>query len=246
MQNKLSDLFSLTQFLDFHPLDTHANARKYILEPLSRNDPQGLENLRLALHVISLRRARLACSTRQRFERVENVNLNKREKELYVRTREQARKLAALSTGKAQGDVVLRAISTLRQICSHGDSTIPKSESCDKCGNPIPNYENSQRPFHGTCGHSVCYRCILKQNSAEGRGLNDTPDACWICEEPVLPMPEVVQLGNDDYSSVMPMDWESSLMTPPTKNSSKIDKVVSNLRDLENTSSTGGLDPIKR
>jgi len=59
-------------------------------------------------------------------------------------------------------------------------------------------------------------------------------------------MPEVVQLGNDDYSSVMPMDWESSLMTPPTKYSSKIDKVVSNLRDLENTSSTGGLDPIKR
>jgi len=147
VQNKLSDLFSLTQFLEFHPLDTHANARKYILEPLSRNDPQGLENLRLALHAISLRRARQACSTRQRFERVENVILNETEKELYVRTREQARKLAALSTGKAQGDVVLRAISTLRQICSHGDSTIPKSESCDKCGNPIPNYDNSQRPF---------------------------------------------------------------------------------------------------
>ena len=246
VQNKLSDLFSLTEFLDFYPLDTHTNARKHILEPLSRNDPQGLENLRLALQAISLRRTKQACTSRPRLDKLETITLNKREKELYMRTREQARKLAALSTGKAQGNIVLRAISTLRQICSHGGAALPESVTCDKCERPICDYEGSQRPFHGTCGHSVCYGCILQQNTAEGSAPNDMSDICWICEEPVIPIIEIVQVGEEGNSSDRLMDWEPALLTPLTKYSSKIEKVVGNLRDLRNTLPVCGLDPVKR
>jgi len=163
-----------------------------------------------------------------------------------MRTREQARKLAALSTGKAQGNIVLRAISTLRQICSHGGAALPESVTCDKCERPICDYEGSQRPFHGTCGHSVCYGCILQQNTAEGSAPNDMSDICWICEEPVMPVIEIVQVGEDDNFSDRLMDWESALLTPLTKYSSKIEKVVSNLRDLRNALPVGGLDPVKR
>ncbi|KAH9208112.1 SNF2 family N-terminal domain-containing protein, partial [Leptodontidium sp. 2 PMI_412] len=119
VQNKLSDLFSLTQFLGFIPLENHANARKYILEPLSRRDPEGLENLRLALQTISLRRTKDLCSARRKIEAIEQVIVNVRERRCYNTTRAEAKKALGSATGKSQGEILLRAISTLRQICSH-------------------------------------------------------------------------------------------------------------------------------
>ena len=246
VQNKLGDLFSLTEFLKFHPLDTYANARKYILDPLSRDDPQGLENLCLALHTISLRRARQTCSSRRRSERVENVVLSKREKELYDDTRKEAREQAVQSIGRAQGDIILRAISTLRQICSRGNSTLSSGENCDFCGKPISHVENSRQSFYSTCGHSICHECVIEHERAEGSHQNGMSDCCLFCQEPVLCISEVVEGANDDSSGHIPMDWESSMTTSATNYSSKITKLVSNLRDLEMTSSADGIEPIKR
>ncbi|PMD59403.1 uncharacterized protein K444DRAFT_411279 [Hyaloscypha bicolor E] len=214
VQNKLGDLFSLTQFLGFEPLENHANARKYILEPLSRKDSQGLENLRLALQVISLRRTKQSCSNRRRIETVEKVILNERERCCYIATRDDAKRSLSSAPGKSQGRILLRAISTLRQICSYGGSIIdatpdiqPTREHsiCDKCGDSINTQNDCQQSFHGACGHNVCYECTLDQSGAEDTALNGTPSTCWICQEPVISVFEDVrQSGGNQLNIIRP------------------------------------------
>ncbi len=61
-----------------------------------------------------------------------------------------------------------------------------------------------------------------------------------------MPATEIVRVGDDGNFSDRLMDWEPASLTPLTKYSSKIEKVVSNLRDLRNTLPVGGLDPVKR
>ncbi|KAH8587441.1 SNF2 family N-terminal domain-containing protein [Bisporella sp. PMI_857] len=254
VQNKLSDLFSLTQFLGFEPLESHANARKYILEPLSRNDSQGLENLRLALQVISLRRTKQLCRTQRRIEAVEQVILNERERRCYIATRDDARKSLSSVTGKSQGHILLRAISTLRQLCSNGGLIIdgppeiqPAREHsiCDKCGDPIDTQIDSQQSFHGACGHSVCFECTLDQNGAEDTVLDSTSSTCWVCQEPVTPVLENIRQRNSNQLNSVPMDWQSTKVLTSTCYSSKIKKVVTNLQKLKLASAANKMEPIK-
>lgn len=245
MQNKLGDLFSLTQFLNFYPFENSLNAWKYVLEPLSRNDGQGLENLRLALQSISLRRIKHTNIARRKEEKFEYVTLNERERQLYVSTRSEARKLLVLTTGKSQGHILLRAISACRQICSHGDSvadgphtgTQPETDACDKCGDLISGSGSS---FHGTCGHRICSECITEQVGAESLGPDLSPKSCWVCQVPTLPA-----YGLESRMETSRIEWEVTA-PPVTKISSKIDKVLWNLHTLEISSSFFGEEPIKR
>jgi len=254
VQNKLSDLFSLTQFLGFEPLENHANARKYILELLSRKDSQGLENLRLALQVISLRRTKQSCTIRRRIEAVEQVILNERERHCYTATRDDAKKSLSSATGKSQGHILLRALSTLRQLCSHGGSiidTTPDSQPtrelniCDKCGDSIDTQNDSQQSFHGACGHNMCYECTREQNGAEDTTLNCTPSACWICQEPVISVLEDIQQSRGNQLNSTLMDWQPTTALTSTSHSSKIEKVVANLQKLEQASPANRMEPIK-
>lgn len=246
----------MTQFLGFEPLENPASARKYILEPLSRKEPQeGLENLRLALQVISLRRTKLSCSTRQRIEEVEQVFLNERERCRYNTIRADAKKSSLSVTGRSQGDILLRAISTLRQVCSHGgpvNDTLPEIRPardhniCYKCGELIVMENHSVQSFHGTCGHSLCYECTLDQNCAEGSLLDSTRSTCWLCQAPAFSVPEDVRQWSGNQQSDILMDWQPTTALTLTSRSSKIDKAVQNLQKLEQMSPVDTTDPIKR
>jgi hypothetical protein len=177
-------------------------------------------------------------------ERIEYVTLNDRERQLYLSTRSKARELLVLTTGKSQGHIMLKAISACRQICSHGDSVADAShaqleiDACDKCGDPISDCGSS---FNGTCGHHICSECIIEQFGAESLGSDQTPRSCWVCQEPILPASDFG--SRTETSSIM--EWEST--TPSvTITSSKIDKVLWNLENLESSSSSFEKDPIKR
>jgi len=159
------------------------------------------------------------------------------------------------SSGKSQGNILLRTISTLRQICSHGGSlvdttpyiqTAREHNICDKCGDPIDAQNETQKSFHDACGHSVCYECTLDQNSAENTTSNSTPATCWVCQEPVTSVLEgVLQQSGNQLNSTL-MDWQPTKSQNSTVYSSKIEKVVINLRKLEQASPTNRVEPIKR
>lgn len=126
VQNWLDDLFSLLQFLRFHPFQTLPNARKYILEPLGRQDKKGLRNLQLTMEAISLRKGRRQICNQHRNEEILYVNLNVDERQRYSSILEEARYLAR-TTGRKRGKNILQSILALRQLCSHGYLRVPSS-----------------------------------------------------------------------------------------------------------------------
>ncbi|KAH7324014.1 SNF2 family N-terminal domain-containing protein [Rhexocercosporidium sp. MPI-PUGE-AT-0058] len=254
VQNKLSDLFSLTQFLGFIPLENHANARKYILEPLSRKDPEGLENLRLALQTISLRRTKDSFGTRRKIEAIEQVILNARERLCYSTTRANAKKAMGSATGNSQGEILLRAISTLRQICSHGGAIIDDTPDiqhasehnvCDKCGQPVDTQNDPQQTFHGACGHNVCYECAIDENGSENTSLNCRPKCCSVCQEPVMSNLDDSQRWSGGRLNSTLVDRNTEMAVTSAISSSKIEKVVAHLQNLEQASPSYRIDPIK-
>jgi hypothetical protein len=186
---------------------------------------------------------------------VEKVILNERERCSYIATRDDTKRSLSSAPGKSQGRILLRAISTLRQICSHGGSIInatpdiqPTREHniCDKCGDPINTQNDSQQSFHGTCGHNVCYECTLDQSGAEDTALNGTPSACWICQEHVISVFEDARPSSGNQLNSTLMDWQPATALSSTSHSSKIEKVVINLQQLEQASPVNRIEPIKR
>jgi SNF2 family DNA or RNA helicase len=145
VQNKLDDLFSLTQFLRFHPLENHSNARKYILEPLGRQDKSAVTNLRLAMQTIALRRMKNASTSKRRDKIVIEIELSPRERQHYVSVRDRMRQLT-LDSKTPQSHALLLCILYLRQLCSHGKPSL----------SPAPSRHMSENPHAGT---PFCNKC---------------------------------------------------------------------------------------
>lgn len=196
VQNQLDDLFSPTQFLRFHPLESHANARKYILEPLGRGDKTALTNLRMAMQEISLRRTKSVGKSKQReLVRIE-VTLTPRERQYYQFVRDQVRHTAS-NNKNLQSHALLLCVMYLRQLCSHGEPNITslsellggdgpsaKCYICSYCGNNVVvSPRCGYRQEYRTCGHQVCVECRLEEDYKRSQ-FSGLPECC-ICEEPI-------------------------------------------------------------
>ncbi|KAE8440874.1 hypothetical protein EG329_006361 [Mollisiaceae sp. DMI_Dod_QoI] len=260
VQNRLDDLFSLLQFLRFHPLENQSNARKYIFEPLGRQDEKGLRNLRLTMSVISLRRGKRQTCNRHRNEYMIHVNLSMDERQRYRSTLAEAQRLAR--TSRNCGHIMLQSISALRQLCSHGsleqaicsdlypadDNNGSKpppratSENCDKCHEEFSPLDKIAGAFKGSCGHEVCSECVDKQRNSQCLDSIATHSQCYACQEPIV--------GSDLIDAVLSdndLDMDRNDALPPVKMlSSKIEQVVSNLIVLQERSyDESGNEPTK-
>lgn len=127
MQNRLEDLFALTKFLRFQPFDSVSTFRKHILGPLGKLDERGLENLRLMMKALAIRRTKGASGVSGRSEKLMPVDLSPTERLQYERIRDRAKQLLfeSSSSGCSQpSHVILQTILRLRQLCSHGHSNV--------------------------------------------------------------------------------------------------------------------------
>lgn len=175
MQNKLEDLFSLTEFLRFYPVDNYSNARQYILNPLGRKDQHVLTYLRSIMTTVALRRAKAACQIRRRSEIQQLVVLSSDEREQYDRILFHAKKMRSKSTRDAPAQVLFRSIIKLRQICSHGKlnhspetrsdrQTWGQSSNCRNCGDSLPRSPMPIEADQDIQGSQLCYDCALSWN----------------------------------------------------------------------------------
>lgn len=261
VQNGLDDLFSLLQFLRFHPFQTLPNARKYILEPLGRQDEKGLRNLRSTMGAISLRRGRRQTCSRDRNEEVVHVNLSVDERQRYASILEEAQHLAR-TTGKKRGKNILQSILALRQLCSHGSSRVLSSNlhfknnnrygtpllqspsgNCDYCDQSLSQPDKFEWAFNGSCGHKVCYECLEEQRNGQYLDSVATISRCCVCQEPTAAC-ELTDMSSPDSDFDMGQDDPLPLVNVL---SSKIETVLSNLINLQERSrEENGLEPIKR
>jgi SNF2 family DNA or RNA helicase len=262
VQNKLDDLFSLTQFLRFHPLENHSNARKYILEPLGRQDKSAVTNLRLAMQTIALRRMKNASTSKRRDKIVIEIELSPRERQHYVSVRDRMRQLT-LDSKTPQSHALLLCILYLRQLCSHGKPSLSPAPSrhmsenphagtpfCNKCGDLISVNPKSADQESRTCGHKVCAECRLEEKSIIDGDSNSFALLlqCCVCQEPITSgTPKGKELNDQTLKSLL--GDNSSEMLDASSNprfSSKIQGVVDKLMELNSEINTETGEPVKR
>ncbi|KAF8857758.1 hypothetical protein BDZ45DRAFT_674506 [Acephala macrosclerotiorum] len=259
VQNKLDDLFSLTQYLRFHPLENHTNARKFILEPLGRKDKTAITKLRLEMQTIALRRTQTASSSKNRDKIIVDVDLTPQEHERYVFVRDKIRQLAYNSKA-SQSHALLLCILYLRQLCSHGQPGYTQSPnihgngmplsgylSCDKCGEMMSSTSQPTNQDTRTCVHRVCAECKLEEMSSEGRAKFAFVPQCCVCGEPIIFNAIKNKHLNELSPTVLFDDYFSETSRPlqqprlSTKIQSVLDKLI--WLDAESDLETG--DPVK-
>ncbi|MCJ1230293.1 hypothetical protein MMC12_006965 [Toensbergia leucococca] len=136
VQNKLDDLFSLTEFLRAYPIEDRSNARRYISELLGKEDERGLLNLRLIMKAIALRRSRKICGNQRRSEYVTWVTLSQAERQQYISTRTQARKNLLKIGTQTPAHKLLSSIILLRQNTSPDIIDELSPRKCGICNEP--------------------------------------------------------------------------------------------------------------
>ena len=256
VQNKLDDLFSLTEFLRAYPIEDRSNARRYISELLGKEDERGLLNLRLIMKAIALRRSRKICGNQRRSEYVTWVTLSQAERQQYISTRTQARKNLLKIGTQTPAHKLLSSIILLRQVCSHGiskrvftsglvDQQEPQTRTCncEKCGDIFPSPLISNRTFKATCRHQLCSECTFEQNTSPDIIDELSPRKCGICNEPGAVLSHM-SMGSTDNDNDVDMNRDER-MAANIELPSKIEKVLHNLIKLERKFNPD-FSPIKR
>ena len=257
VQNKLDDLFTLTEFLGFYPVDNRANARRWILDPLGRKEEHALEHLRLLMRTVAIRRPRLSEGGCKRSEREVPVYLSQAERKLYDSTRTQALSMVTRTGNKSSAHTLLSFILQMRQLCSHGllsgagvhRSIFPQEAStctvvCDKCADNFSLANSTGLTSTQINGLWYCPECAFEEDisaalptqfsSAQNVGYNSTTSVSHLEH----------QLDGKLYDGVIEMEIDGSSISE-TQTSSKLDSVVRNLIQLDRARHHDS-KPIKR
>ena len=247
MQNRLEDLFALTKFLRFQPFDTISTFRKHILGPLGKLDERGLENLRLMMKALAIRRTKGATGVSGRSEKLMPVELSSTERSRYEELRDRAKKLLLESsrTGCSQSShVILQTILRLRQLCSHGHSNVIPGldvtelpytgvNNCNQCGFAISTVSTLEANFNGQCGHRFCSDCYIQYTVLYDALSSSSAQACPICDRPSTVTEDTMDWASgihngDDLAMVDAPDAQGSW-----KPSSKVSRVMSQLLEID-------------
>ena len=126
IQNRLTDLGTLLDFLRVHPFDDPGFFDKEFLRPWKRHsDPSVLDRLRALVRLITLRRSKEVLHLMPRKDHLRRLQFSPSERELYdnikTRTRDAFPELLnPQAATKAKYFDTLAWIDKLRKICNHG------------------------------------------------------------------------------------------------------------------------------
>ena len=124
IQNRLSDLSSLIQFLRVNPFDDLSVFDAQILRPWkNRSDVSAVNKLKILVKCITIRRSKGVLQLPPRDDQVRRINFSDKERDTYEALRLRIKAVALPETASKKAESyphVLRWIDDLRAICSHG------------------------------------------------------------------------------------------------------------------------------
>ena len=124
VQNRLTDLASLFEFLQFHPFDDPETFKHHVMRDWkTRSDPQALARLKLLINSITIRRPKREVILPHRTDQVHPLVLDPDEREHYDNVRNNTlQEIDAVIAGSEPRSSLnaLQLITTLRLICNHG------------------------------------------------------------------------------------------------------------------------------
>ena len=238
VQNSLDDLFTLTEFLQFHPVENRQNARRWILDPLGTKEDYAIENFRCLVGTVALRRSRNSERKNIRSDSEVAVTLSHPERQQYDSILTKARNWIASTNKTTPTHNLLSCINQLRQICSHGlherasrlepaaaGRPLPSNTVCNKCLEAIPKELMLESSLAESGEPTYCEDCAAEERT------NISPIADYSSSQS--------RLCRDTSN---PNIWTAVGVTGI---SSKIESVVKNLILLEQRRYPG-FKPIKR
>ncbi|KEQ71514.1 hypothetical protein M436DRAFT_34116, partial [Aureobasidium namibiae CBS 147.97] len=134
VQNKLDDFGALVKFLKIYPFSDKGIFEKHFMAPFKAGDPQVLDNLRLLVSSITLRRSKDKIDLPDRVEEILRLDFSSEEQALYDAFAKDAnRKVRAMTRGndRLRGRSyahVLVNITRLRLICAHGRELLSEDD----------------------------------------------------------------------------------------------------------------------
>jgi len=244
IQNRLSDLASLIEFLRVDPFDSPVSFRNAFSDPISTGNQIGWQRLRALVCAISLRRTKSILRTETQLPARQEVRypvyLNAEERRLYDLVK---RRFALAINAGGQKTNAFQLILQLRQICDHGIDLLPKAlrnwinaasvfEShavrqpnfCESCGEVSTGRDDVPPLRLLSCLHLICNSCNQLPQTIE---VSPTPK-CPVCE------PTSFQNGNTRHSS------DPAFNDVPTRPSSKVKALLSNLESDQRAAETCG------
>ena len=255
IQNSLDDLFTLTEFLQYHPVETRQNARRWVLDPLGAKEDHAIENLRLIVGSVALRRTRSIEMKHVRSDIEVTVTLSNTERQQYDSIRTKARCMITCTEKKTFAHKLLLYIHQMRQVCSHGlyrgasaaRGLLPSSTVCRKCSEALNRDMVINENSSADGSTQYCLECAAEENNSLGVETDSVSSQNFSCQDGGTPqywtdvgMPNAHGDGDDNEDVIL-----DAIALPRLDKSSKIDSVVNNLLQLEQNSQHAST-PIKR
>ncbi|CZR56386.1 uncharacterized protein PAC_06274 [Phialocephala subalpina] len=185
IQNSLEDLAALVNFIGASPLDDIHAFKDHIITPLMRKQKEGLDNLRLLLDSICLRRTQELLNLAEVIYDPQVLEFSAKERKQYTETRE--RLVMQIKQNRLQPHQkgylgVFQLQLQLRRLCNHG--TFQKSSlgieevdleqaitelkkqkhaKCGACKTSITGAQSIAENRKGSltaCGHLLCFKCV--------------------------------------------------------------------------------------
>lgn len=258
IQNRLEDIFTLTEFLRFHPVENRSNTRRWILDPLGSKDVNGLNNLRLLMRTVALKRSTSSETHCGRSETEEPVELSRAEREKYSSICAQARKTITRTGKSSSSHTLLSYILQMRQVCSHGlRDQISRPDLiairqpqhrqyvCNGCADVLPSSQLSRSTSNATGRTQYCPECAFEEDASLGPATDSILLKNGVCEG----MDTLASQIDDQvskYAGNNDVDMElDDVLQSGAESSSKIDSIMCNIIQLDQKRHSDD-KPIKR
>jgi SWI/SNF-related matrix-associated actin-dependent regulator of chromatin subfamily A3 len=257
IQNSLEDLASLVTFIRAIPLDNLVNFRKHIVSPLLKGTRQGLENIRLLLDSICLRRTKkllnlpdtVDCEQLVEFSTPERLQYNETQEEMLNAIKQQdchARNVKGYFG-------VFQLQLQLRRLCNHGTFQKPTGQAagdilfdpeealallqkkadakCTYYSIEVTGVNAIEEQISGrftVCGHLLCSECLPRYEKSVRNEKGGLQ--CSLC---LRKLPADYLATNEDGSHVL--EGNSTSTEPYFRHiglSSKISSLTSDIQTL--------------
>lgn len=134
IQNRMDDLFSVTNFLQIYPYSERNWFSQHIAAPVKSGNPS-LTNLRVIVDSFTLRRVKDRINLPPREEKIVMLEFNEKEKQLHEFFRNESQVMMRVIAGEDKTKMggrmyhhVLKAMMILRQVSAHGKELLDTSD----------------------------------------------------------------------------------------------------------------------
>lgn len=224
IQNRLTDLASLFQFLQIYPYSNPSVFDREILRSWQKNDKEGCLRVKTLVNFVTLYRTTSVLSLPPRNDLVHYLDFNPAENELYENTKIRTQQIVKDAIGNPRRGVYMNALqwlTRLRLICNHGTMQQQRmAESTFAKGSWTASKAQTAFESMLDIGNTHCAMCGLDLATLEDISVNDSE----------LPSPKLSECLHLVCGFCLTEETETPASTPPVIPAPKVTPTAAETR----------------